>query len=186
VPIIALTASAFQEDRERAEQAGMNDFIAKPFEDRELVTKCLSWIRTSNNAPGQPTQENLPVSPPPEVNDDRFSKYSPDFLRSMLQIFLETAPPVFETLLTSLRNADWVQAKSSAHWLRGGASRMIAPELQRQLENIEAACVVDPVVIAGTETESLTWSFQEACQIAESWLEKDQTSHLTAWESGSG
>ena len=37
VIIIAQTAYAFAEDREKALQAGCNDFIAKPYSDTEII-----------------------------------------------------------------------------------------------------------------------------------------------------
>ena len=103
VPIIALTASAFKEDRERAEQAGMDDFLSKPFQSEELLAKCLAWAKT-----------DVPHEAPPPV----------DFLSSLMGIFLETAPPVFENLLSAIESANWEDARSSAHWLRGGATRL--------------------------------------------------------------
>ncbi|WP_426060325.1 ATP-binding response regulator [Hymenobacter sp. B1770] len=39
VPILALTANAFREDNERYRSAGMNDCLAKPFEEEELYHK---------------------------------------------------------------------------------------------------------------------------------------------------
>jgi two-component system sensor histidine kinase/response regulator len=47
LPILAMTANAFQEDRERCFAAGMNDFIGKPFDMDELCEKLLRWIRQS-------------------------------------------------------------------------------------------------------------------------------------------
>lgn len=38
IPIIVLSGSAFQEDKQRALDAGANDFVAKPFDARSLLT----------------------------------------------------------------------------------------------------------------------------------------------------
>ena len=42
--IIALTANAFDDDRERCLAAGMNDFIAKPFKPEKVFGKLLRWL----------------------------------------------------------------------------------------------------------------------------------------------
>ncbi len=39
IPIIAVTANAFPEDKERCLQAGMDDYISKPFQPEELISK---------------------------------------------------------------------------------------------------------------------------------------------------
>jgi signal transduction histidine kinase/ligand-binding sensor domain-containing protein/CheY-like chemotaxis protein len=170
VPIIALTASAFKEDRERAQQVGMNDFLAKPFQERELIAKCIALAETNHAVPGTERAPDVSISPPAAPKKAAFAKYSPEFLSSVMEIFLETAPPVFETLLTSLRQEDWAAAKGAAHWLQGGATRLVDPDLQRELERIEETCAGNSPAFAAQDLELLQSSFASACTFTEVWL----------------
>ena len=44
LPIIALTAHVFSEDRERCIEAGMNDFLLKPLSLRRLSKTLARWL----------------------------------------------------------------------------------------------------------------------------------------------
>lgn len=44
IPILALTANAFKEDREACYEAGMNDYIAKPLELNDLMEKIEEYL----------------------------------------------------------------------------------------------------------------------------------------------
>lgn len=48
IPIIAMTANTFREDREQAMNAGMNDFVPKPFEIEELYWVLKKQIKKAN------------------------------------------------------------------------------------------------------------------------------------------
>lgn len=47
-PILALTANAFNEDRERCHKAGMNDHISKPVDPEKLFETLLNWLKSAS------------------------------------------------------------------------------------------------------------------------------------------
>jgi CheY-like chemotaxis protein len=49
IPIIALTASSRQEDEELCREAGMNDFVCKPFKHKLLHQVIARWLREAQN-----------------------------------------------------------------------------------------------------------------------------------------
>ena len=44
IPIIAMTANVFSEDRQKAFESGMNDHVAKPIDVKELISTLLKYI----------------------------------------------------------------------------------------------------------------------------------------------
>jgi CheY-like chemotaxis protein len=46
IPIIALTAHALANDRQRAAQVGFTSYLAKPVEPRAVVAEVRRWIRS--------------------------------------------------------------------------------------------------------------------------------------------
>lgn len=161
VPIIALTASAFREDREKAKQAGMNDFIAKPFHSWELVAKCVQWIK-AKPMPHERRNGNGPSAKSPTAIAQDLA-----FRTEMMELFVSTAPGVFAQLVLAVEDQHWEQVRSFAHWLQGGATRMVNPELQQRLKDVESKCRHEAPSINAEQLQALVAAFEQAMAAAQ-------------------
>jgi len=45
LPVVAMTANALDDDRQRCEEAGMNDFLVKPVDPEALWGMLRRWVR---------------------------------------------------------------------------------------------------------------------------------------------
>jgi len=52
VPVIAMTANAFPEDRARSVACGMNDFLSKPVDQLTLSAMIEKWLRAREESRG--------------------------------------------------------------------------------------------------------------------------------------
>ncbi len=51
IPILAMSANIFEEDRRACKKVGMNDFVAKPVDPNLLFTTLMNWLPESDIAP---------------------------------------------------------------------------------------------------------------------------------------
>ena len=90
------------------------------------------------------------------------SQADSDYRTEVMQVFLETAPPVYDKLIRALQDEDWEQARANAHWLQGGATRMVNADLQQRLRSIELRCRESSPVVQADDLEALASAFHNA------------------------
>jgi CheY-like chemotaxis protein len=147
IPIIALTAHAMMDDRDRVLRGGMDDYATKPIRGRVLAGLLARWLRGSN------TQKTAISQPAAAATVDAQSEeitLDPTLPRSrrVVELFLQSVPDLVATLAASVQANDLGKIKQLAHKLKGnclslGANRMAAA--CHKLENAAAAGGIDHV-----------------------------------------
>jgi CheY-like chemotaxis protein/HPt (histidine-containing phosphotransfer) domain-containing protein len=144
-PIVAMTASGGSDERERCLEAGMDDYVAKPFRVEELAAVLERWApRGDGAAPPEPTtasdgeraHEN--GAPPVVLDGAVFVRLEPEQVDQLVAMFLEDTPPRLAALRDAVADKDPRALREAAHYLRGIAMMMGLRELQGAYADLEA------------------------------------------------
>ncbi|TGE29175.1 PAS domain S-box protein [Hymenobacter metallicola] len=120
-PVIALTANAIKGEREKCLQAGMNDYLAKPFQEDDLLKIISLWTLGEPLAPGLMAHTEAPV-PNASLYSlaiiDQVGQGDPDFRVLMLEAFMEGAHEAMEELHQAQQAQDVLQLRAATHKLK--------------------------------------------------------------------
>jgi two-component system, sensor histidine kinase and response regulator len=160
VPIIALTAHALMDDRERCLRAGMDDYLSKPLHLQRLATVLQQWLGRSAAENSRERMTSLGRTIPESQSGTTSIENSEvglalfdskglldrtggllDLAQRMVQRFVEGTPSGLQRLQHCLQQRDTTTIARMAHSLQGSTSMIGAEQMQAMLIRIETiAC----------------------------------------------
>ncbi|WP_395786256.1 PAS domain S-box protein [Aquirufa sp.] len=137
-PIVAMTAYAMKEDRERFLASGMNDYIAKPIRAQQLIQLVGKWVH-DGHAP-----EDFERDTSNEVVDEEVLKSlsdavgeDPAFVQGMLAEFIAEAEEQIAAAEQAYAANDCKGVQSELHTLKGNSGTLGAAQVNILCEQIE-------------------------------------------------
>ena len=134
IPIIAITADAMTGDREKCLQAGMDDYLAKPVDPRQLADILQKWLnRPANSGQVKPPVDEIPTGREVTFNEaDLLARLMEDkgLAGKVVSSFLSDAPRQLRALKKMADAGDADGARLQAHTLKGAAATVSAEALR--------------------------------------------------------
>jgi two-component system, sensor histidine kinase and response regulator len=160
VPIIAMTAHALKGDRERCLAAGMDDYLSKPIQPKELAN-ILKRFLSDSPEPGNPP------SAPESYEESTFDKtallnrFDGDeaICGEIIGDFQQDIPIQMQRLVNAMENGDVALVTLLSHAIKGAAANVGAKALMNLAYKIETAGNEGKMGLAGSLIMNLKMEF---------------------------
>ncbi len=140
-PIVALTADVTTVDLAKCKAVGMNDYIAKPLDERLLYNKIVNLVKSTIKAN---TKEENEIEEAKKMKciDLKYlshrTKSNPKLMSEMISLYLEQTPSLIISMKQSLQNKDWTLLHAAVHKMIPSFSIMgISADFEQMAKKIQ-------------------------------------------------
>ena len=138
IPILALTASALMNVKQNTLEAGMNDFITKPFDPKDLYAKLLKYSSSIYAMHTRPQPASVQKFQHIDLNYlEDVSASDKKFIKEMIRLFMKQTPGFIDILQRATQTADWTNIRYMAHKMKATIAMMGIAELQPVIIQLE-------------------------------------------------
>ncbi len=120
IPILALTADVTTVDLAKCKAVGMNDYIAKPVDERVLYNKIIGLVKKpSVIKPTGQEESGQNITKKTRCIDLNYlmhrTKNKPELMLEMISLYLAQTPPLVSAMKKSLHGQDWETLQAVVH-----------------------------------------------------------------------
>ncbi|TRX31930.1 response regulator [Flavobacterium sp. ZT3R18] len=169
IPIIALTADVTTVDLAKCKAVGMNDYIAKPIDERVLYSKIVGLIKKPINSKlnKNSTSEGIEGEKVKYINLDYLNhrtKSNPKLMIEMIDLYLEQTPQLINTLKQSLIDKDWDLLHAAIHKIIPSFSIVgIHSDFENMAKKIQEFVIIQS---QNNEMEKMIFQLENVCMQA--------------------
>ena len=171
IPIIALTADVTTVDLAKCKSVGMNDYIAKPVDERLLFNKIIGLVKTpvlqKDISKVEAEIEEIEDVATKYTNLDYLkvrTKSNPKLMMEMISIYLQQTPPLLEAMTKGVLNKDWPLLAAAAHKIIPSFAIMgMSHELENTAKQIQEAANAEQFT---DETANMVVQLESICRQA--------------------
>ncbi|MBS1655346.1 MAG: response regulator, partial [Bacteroidetes bacterium] len=146
IPIIALTANAIKGESDRCLEAGMSDYVSKPFEEEDLVTTIAKWFGKSvkTKQKGNVGKEAAVSVPLYDLSKlEKIANGNKEFVNKMIRLFCDQLPEAVSEIKNAYSKNDFSTIKSVAHRIKPGIDNMGITSLHQEIREIEVLALTN-------------------------------------------
>ncbi len=143
IPIIAVTAAAFKDETERYLEAGMNDFITKPYTEEklfEVIRRVLRMVSTDPK-PDSESRSIIPDAAKEKLYDLsnllQFGEDDPNFIKDIITLFITNGRQDLNSLQAAITAGEIQEVFQVAHRMKSSLNTMGIHSIETAIKRID-------------------------------------------------